>query len=1131
MATRSHFSLGAALSYALAATAAFGPIGTSRPSFPGGTVANLAPPGPFFQGFQPPFPTDTWWVGYGAPPDQGAVVAGPWPFESSLTNTSIQFGISTKRDFDGSSIHQPTQMDWGASFVEHTGGASDHKALAWDMHSVTVQYFQRNGAGTLTSAMVPGSPYITLQYSAATPLIISRGGNITSINGQAVTGTSGPSVSATKFTVVSSIGTYIIYSLNGAVTLSASSTTLRASAQFNGVLRMARLGDPAHQTTLDTYAPNYPTAVATDYTFSGDSATLTFTYSVTGTAANLLMLTFPHHRLRLQNPNFLATTAIGYLTTTGWMYGNVGNVWRLPYTLSTIDFNAPRSIHSSCTAQLTRGLEYEIANLGDVPIPNDYYFWGGRVAAVSRLALIADQLGRTDLRTTVVNWLKTAYSYWTDTQTPYVIAAYETGWGGVVDKAAALDPGQQSDFGNGYYNDHHFHYGYYLAAASVIAKFDPSWLTQTPTRGTSTNGDMLQWYARNIANPSTQDPFFTTVRHMDWFAGHSWASGIAGGAGSRDQESTGEAINGYYGVLLYAVATNNANLRNFARLLVAIEQEGAKVYWHMDPAASPTARDNPYPEQGIRDLVTIGNVQDWQSGAWLFWGTPGQITLQIAAIQILPHPVLSDLGAVAEALYEATWVNNMIKYTTPELSAPTSDDSWKSVIYLALSNVNPQDAAQRSTQLSAWGSGNTYSNQLYFLSTRPNPSGQAICPAVTNVPEGTFLIQDVATGRYVVSTAATVDLLATATAASGGTPFVFGWQPGSNTIKSTVNNMFVTADSGGTTALASARTTASSWEAFKLALYTIVAASNGAWVATSSSGALINSATSAGGAGKYRLVPSSGAPPTDPPTPPTDPSPITGNIYIQDVSSGSFLNVVATDNTLHASEGQASAATVFKAAAVSGGGTSFQQVSNSQYMSADDTGANILVVNRAAPSSWETFDLVSQPDGSYLIRAHSNSKYLQTTSAGIVNSGATTGSQYRIVAQAQANPVGTFTIQLVSSGRYVSAPTARQTLVADATTVAAGTTFIFAPVNGTDGGSIQSTLDNTYVSADIAGNAPLYANRPAPSTWETFRVRPAAAAGTYTIQAFSNNNYLVSTSTGLMNSATAASGAATFRLV
>jgi len=127
---------------------------------------------------------------------------------------------------------------------------------------------------------------------------------------------------------------------------------------------------------------------------------------------------------------------------------------------------------------------------------------------------------------------------------------------------------------------------------------------------------MLSWFARDIANPSPLDPYFTVVRHRDWFAGHSWASGIANGAGTRDQESVTEAVNGYYGVLLYAIVTDNDQLQNFARLLIATEQAGAQTYWHLYPSASSTDRDEPYPEAGLRSLVTIGNVEDDQAGAW-----------------------------------------------------------------------------------------------------------------------------------------------------------------------------------------------------------------------------------------------------------------------------------------------------------------------------------------------------------------------------------------------------------------------------------------------------------------------------------------------------------------------------------
>lgn len=105
-------------------------------------------------------------------------------------------------------------------------------------------------------------------------------------------------MTSNKFVVASQIGTYIIYSLNGNLTLTANAaaTSLEASGKFTGVLRIARLIAAAHEPTLDQYSGSYPTAVALDYAFDGDSATMSFTWSVTGNASDLLMLTWPHHR-------------------------------------------------------------------------------------------------------------------------------------------------------------------------------------------------------------------------------------------------------------------------------------------------------------------------------------------------------------------------------------------------------------------------------------------------------------------------------------------------------------------------------------------------------------------------------------------------------------------------------------------------------------------------------------------------------------------------------------------------------------------------------------------------------------------------------------------------------------------
>lgn len=73
------------------------------------------------------------------------------------------------------------------------------------------------------------------------------------------------------------------------------------------------------------------------------------------------------------------------------MYPALGSTWRMNYQLSTITWNPPRQLDSSCSASVIAGLEYEIGqlNVSSAPVPGDFYYWGGTLAAKSRLALIA----------------------------------------------------------------------------------------------------------------------------------------------------------------------------------------------------------------------------------------------------------------------------------------------------------------------------------------------------------------------------------------------------------------------------------------------------------------------------------------------------------------------------------------------------------------------------------------------------------------------------------------------------------------------------------------------------------------------------------------------------------------------
>jgi endo-1,3(4)-beta-glucanase len=229
--------------------------------------------------------------------------------------------LAVSRQFDGTSIKQYTLKEWRAGFVEHSGAIADHKAIAWDTQTVTIQYFSSGGA-SMTAYLVPGSPYMTFEYARATPLLWTMNGPISTFNGQALDTGLTKSATGSQFTVTDQKGaTYLIYALDGSITLNAfglsgAQSTLTASKPYNGVIRMVKLPKPEHKELLDTYSQTYPTSASTDYSFAkdGSTGTLSLSWSGIGSGQNLLMLTWPHHRMKITNPNFPPTSKLGYLT-------------------------------------------------------------------------------------------------------------------------------------------------------------------------------------------------------------------------------------------------------------------------------------------------------------------------------------------------------------------------------------------------------------------------------------------------------------------------------------------------------------------------------------------------------------------------------------------------------------------------------------------------------------------------------------------------------------------------------------------------------------------------------------------------------------------------------------------------
>ena len=167
-------------------------------------------------------------------------------------------------------------------------------------------------------------------------------------------------------------------------------------------------------------------------------------------------------------------------------------------------------------------------------------------------------------------------------------------------------------------NDHHFHYGYYIMAASIIARFDPEWAQADNW------GGMINLLIKDAANWDRGDDRFCFLRHMEPYVGYSYASGHAGFAAGNNQESSSEALNFASACVLWGAHTNNDDIQQLGLFLLAAETLSVEQYWFdVDETIFPD--EMPHPVAGIV----------WDSGAdYATWWTGNPE--EIHGINVLP---------------------------------------------------------------------------------------------------------------------------------------------------------------------------------------------------------------------------------------------------------------------------------------------------------------------------------------------------------------------------------------------------------------------------------------------------------------------------------------------------------------
>jgi len=186
-------------------------------------------------------------------------------------------------------------------------------------------------------------------------------------------------------------------------------------------------------------------------------------------------------------------------------------------------------------------------------------------------------------------------------------------------------------------------------------------------------------------------------------------------SGSRNQESTSEAVNAYYGTYLYGLAIGDSHIENVGRILLATEIRGAQKYWQIK--SDGQIYQDPFKENKVVGIL-------WEDGGnygTFFSADPQCIHL----IQMLPF------SPISEALLPVDWIQEQFPFLEK-----TRTPGWEDLLACNQAIIDPASAWTNAFNVT-FGAGTTLPDTLYFIATRPsNGPGQPCTKTYPDEPCG-----------------------------------------------------------------------------------------------------------------------------------------------------------------------------------------------------------------------------------------------------------------------------------------------------------------------------------------------------------------------------------------------------------
>lgn len=435
------------------------------------------------------------------------------------------------------------------------------------------------------------------------------------------------------------------------------------------------------------------------YTYNQDNSKIITTYQLTtelkrnGFSNVTMQAMFPHQwKHSTDDENLVAT----YTSVRG----NMKAIWANTFTTTQQfagllpTFATPDSDMFD-TEEMVDYLHSVVASKVNTAPVDDAYWEGKNVHPLAISAIMADQLGETEIKEQLLKKLKSIMEDWFtyDGGDDKCYLIYNKDWGTVYYPNSAYGA-------NAAICDHHFTYGYFMFGAAVLATYDKEFYNDYK--------DMIEILVRDYACPTDDDSMFCKFRAFDQYAGHSWAGGYADSDSGNNQESASEALFSWVGMYLWGEVTQNQTYIDAGAYGFTTEMDAVEQYWF------------DYDEDNWLDeypFQAAGQIYGASMGYGTYFG--GQ-PVYVFGIQWLPiSEYLTNYGMNQEKcakIYQGleddtAYAQNIEKKIYEDLVAQgkqeeadewhnwenyvTPDNGWQHITWPFLSQTNPQSAYEK----------------------------------------------------------------------------------------------------------------------------------------------------------------------------------------------------------------------------------------------------------------------------------------------------------------------------------------------------------------------------------------------------------------------------------------------------